>query len=97
MMDQKYEQALFYIKQMETESARMDYAVMLATALVRKEVCMKKVDDTSEPGLIDRAVRIFDSLDKQNLKESVLKDPENFLNLYSQYPADEIKDELITN
>lgn len=97
MMDQKYEQALFYIKQMETESARMDYAVMLATALVRKEVCMKKIGDTSESGLIDRAVHIFDSLNKQNLKELVLKDPENFLNLYSNYPVKEVQSELLTS
>lgn len=95
MMDQKYEQALFYIKQMETESAQMDYAVMLATALVRKEVCMKKIGDTSDLGLIDRAVRILDSLNKQSLKELVLKDPENFLNLYSNYPVDQIKDEIL--
>ncbi|MER2227441.1 MAG: helix-turn-helix transcriptional regulator [Carnobacterium sp.] len=95
MMDQKYEQTLFYIKQMESESAQMDDAVMLATALVRKEVCMKKIGDLSEPGLIDRAVRILDSLNKQNLKELVLKDPENFLNLYSSYPVDQIKDEIL--
>lgn len=95
MMDQKYEQALFYIKQMETESAQMDYAVMLATALVRKEVCMEKIGDTSETGLIDRAIRIFDSLNKHTLKELVVKDPENFLNLYSKYPIHEIKSELL--
>ena len=97
MMDQKYEQALFYIKQMETESAQMDDAVMLATALVRKEVCMKKIGDLSEPGHIDRAVRILDSLNKQNLKELVLKDPENFLNLYSSYPVKEVQGELLTH
>ncbi|WP_407370273.1 helix-turn-helix domain-containing protein [Carnobacterium sp.] len=97
MMDQKYEKALFYIKQMETESAKMDYAVMLATALIRKEVCMKKIGDTSATGLIERAIRIFDSLNKHTLKELVIKDPENFLNLYSNYPVKEIQSELLTS
>jgi len=95
MMDQKYEQALFYIKQMEIECSRLDYPVMLAAALVRKEVCMKKIGDDSEPGLIDQAIRIFDSLNKQNLKELVEKDPENFFNLYSDYPIDKIQSKLL--
>lgn len=95
MMDQKYEQALVYIKKMEIECSRLDYSVMLAVALVRKEVCMTKIGDTSETGLIERAIRIFDSLDKQNLKELVENDPENFFNLYSNYPVDKIKSELL--
>lgn len=97
LIDQKYDQALFYIKQMEEESSRTEAHIMWAVALVRKEVCMKRIGDTSEPGLIDRAVRIFESLNKQNLKELVLKDPENFFNLYSKYPVDKIKDEQLTN
>ncbi|WP_035052318.1 helix-turn-helix domain-containing protein [Carnobacterium pleistocenium] len=97
MMDQKYERALFYIKQLEVESSRMDFSVMFAVALVRKEVCMTKIGDTSEPGLIDRAIRIFDSLGKQSLKELVETDPENFFNLYSNYPLDKIQNELLAH
>ncbi len=58
---------------------------------------MKKIGDDSEPGLIDQAIRIFDSLNKQNLKELVEKDPENFFNLYSNYPVDKIQSELLTH
>lgn len=95
LLDKKYEQALFYVKEMETESSRTESHIMWAIALVRKEVCMTKIGDSSEPGLIERAVSIFDSLNKQELKEQVKKDPENFFNLYSKYPVDKIKDELL--
>lgn len=96
LIDKKYDQALFYVNQMEEESARTEAHIMWAVALVRKEVCMTKIGDNSEPGLIDKAIRIFESLNKQNLKELVEKDPENFFNLYSKYPVDKIKDELLT-
>ncbi len=94
LLDKKYEQALGYIKQMEEESARTESHIMWAVALVRKEVCMTEIGDISEPGLIDRAIQIFDSLNKQNLKELVIKNPENFFNLYSNYPIDKIEAEL---
>ena len=97
LLDKKYEQALVYIKQMEEESARTESHIMWAVALVRKEVCMTEIGDISEPGLIDRAIQIFDSLNKQNLKELVIKDPENFFNLYSNYPIDKIEAEISVN
>ncbi|MDN5372970.1 MAG: hypothetical protein PWR19_2016 [Carnobacterium sp.] len=95
MIDKKYEQALFYIKQMETESSQNDCSVMLAISLVRKEVCMTKTGDTSEPGLIDRAIHILDSLNKHDLKALLEKDPENFFNLYSSNPKDNVKTEIL--
>lgn len=97
LLDKKYEQALFYIKQLEEESVRTESHIMWAIALVRKEVCMTKIGDFSEPGLIDRAIAIFDSLNKQNLKELVIKDPENFFNLYSNYPIDKIEAEILAH
>lgn len=97
LLDKKYEQALFYIKQLEEESARTESHIMWAIALVRKEVCMTKIGDISEPGLIDRAISIFDSLNKQHLKELVIQDPENFFNLYSNYPIDKIEAEILAH
>lgn len=97
LLDKKYEQALFYIKQLEEESARTESHIMWAIALVRKEVCMTKIGDFSEPGLIVRAITIFNSLNKQNLKELVIQDPENFFNLYSNYPIDKIEAEISVN
>ena len=94
MLDKNYEQALFYVKQMEAASGNTEHPLMWATALIRKEVCMTKLGDTSEPGLIEKAIRVFDSLDKHLLTESVKRDPEHFFNLYAKYPIDSIKDEL---
>lgn len=91
MLDKHYEQALFYAKQMEAASANTEHPIMWATALIRKEVCMRKLGDTAELGLIEKATRVFDSLDKPALTEWAEKDPENFYNLYAKKQAKLLK------
>ncbi|MFL2100973.1 helix-turn-helix domain-containing protein [Desemzia sp. FAM 23989] len=84
MVDKNYEQALFYVKQMEGTAQSTEHPIMWATALIRKEVCMTKLGDTTELRLIEKAKRVFDSLDKPTLTEWAENDPENFYNLYAK-------------
>lgn len=84
MLEKNYEEALFYIKQMGDATCSTDYPIMWATALIRKEVCLTKLGDASDLGLIEKAKRVFDSLDKPKLREWVENDPENFYNLYAK-------------
>ncbi|MBM6615383.1 helix-turn-helix transcriptional regulator [Desemzia sp. RIT804] len=97
MMDKKYAEALPYLEQMEAASRDSQNLIMWATALVRKEVCLTETGDTTEHGLINKAIQLFELLDKKELKSLVEKDPENFYNLYAAYPAEKIKDELTMN
>ena len=91
MLDKKYEQALFYVKQMEDAAHSTEQSILWATALIRKEVCMTKLGDTTELGLIEKAKRVFDSLDKPTLTEWAENDPENFYNLYAKKQAKLLK------
>lgn len=84
LLDKKYEQALSYVEQMEAACDNAKYPLMWATALIRKEVCLTKIDSSAQPGLIEKAVRVFESLEKPELVDLVQKDPETFWNMYTQ-------------
>lgn len=82
LLEEKYVEALPYIEQMEA-CDNIKHPLLWATALIRKEVCLKKMDSTTELGLIDKAIRVFESLEKVELVEWVKRNPETFWNVYA--------------
>lgn len=91
MMDKKYEQALTYLNILEAANIMLECPILWGITLIRKEVCMTKIGDLSEPGLIKKAVQLFDCLNQPDLARYAEENPENVYNLYARFPIAHIK------
>lgn len=95
MMDKKYEQALTYLNILEAANIMLECPILWGITLIRKEVCMTKIGDLSEPGLIKKAVQLFDCLNQPDLARYAEENPENVYNLYARFPIAQIKVVLV--
>lgn len=91
MMDKKYEQALSYLQLLETSNVLLECPILWGVTLIRKEVCLTKMGDFSEKGLIEKAVQLFECLDQPDLAQFARVNPEDVYNLYANFPHAQVK------
>src|SRR5690606_9697575 len=76
MMDKKYEQALVYLRLLDNPNVMLECPILWGVTLIRKEVCMTKIGDLSEPGLINKAIQLFECLNQPDLARYAKENPE---------------------
>ena len=91
MMDKKYEQALVYLRLLDNSNVMLECPILWGVTLIRKEVCMTKIGDLSEPGLINKAIQLFECLNQPDLARYAKENPETVYNLYARFPISHIK------
>ena len=91
MMDKKYEQALVYLRLLDNSNVMLECPILWGVTLIRKEVCMTKIGDFSEPGLIHKAIQLFECLNQPDLARYAKENPETVYNLYARFPISHIK------
>lgn len=81
MLDERYAEALPFIEQMEA-CDNTKHPLSWAIALIRKAVCLEKSGGEPEPELVEKGIRVFESLEQTELAELAKRNPETFWNVY---------------